>query len=228
MIFDNSWVDENIDNLVKRYIRENEDSLINDEILNTYDLSIYEDDLDLTEEQIEDGYESLDDEQKEELEEIIKDNLYNYESSSYQFAQDEVYKKLDEIYQHNLEEFDDCMSDIVSILRDYFEEKGYDLHANVDYNYSHSYSGGRFTSQYWDLYVEDDESSEMITIRMSDGHDNGRDSKDVEINGFQDSYYFISDIVDNIYMLLDNYDIEYDEVLERIKERLKKVKFEEI
>lgn len=118
-------------------------------------------------------------------------------SDNYNWIEEEYYKMYDEIYDEKLAEIEHTISK-------YILEK-----PNVKYDEetSHSWGKGRFPSVYFTFIRLDDDGNydtdyDEITLRVSDGHDNGR-SSDYEIVFDEYEESELIDILDDIMFTFD-------------------------
>lgn len=129
-------------------------------------------------------YDFVEEEAKNELENDI--DIY--------VDKEKIYEMLDEVYQNNLNTLADVIDESVKTINNYLDS---DNQLYIKYSYSHSWASGRFTSQYFTIKHD---SGLEYKIRYSDGHGNGRDDADVEIQGFD---FDISDIRSELRDLFD-------------------------
>lgn len=161
---------------VLKYVRENLDDLIQSELDNVYNTYGF------TEEDIEN--------------EIARINSIH----SAQDYIDYVGDGIDWVEDIVLKELQDRFLDIVGYVEDKVYElissrDGMDCHLDV----THSFSPGDFPSHYLTVIKEVGDDIEERTIRIGDGHDNGRNDSDLEID-FEDMLdcpdYYDRDIED--------------------------------
>lgn len=161
---------------VLKYVRENLDDLIQSELNNVYNTYGF------TEEDIEN--------------EIARINSIH----SAQDYIDYVGDGIDWVEDIVLKELQDRFLDIVGYVEDKVYElissrDGMDCHMDV----THSFSPGDFPSHYLTVTKEAGDDIEERTIRIGDGHDNGRNNSDLEID-FEDMLdcpdYYDRDIED--------------------------------
>lgn len=181
-----------IEELVDDYIKFNLNRCIN-EVLETLDESyMYENYLDeesfnvLQELEGTRGYITYNDAlnlmNKESIKQLEKDiisSLNDYEDIFRESYREEVLELCDDLYDNK---FNEVKSFIIK-LRDLLNESQDKVIFTYDIDSSRSWSPGRFVSQYFKLMCNDED---VLILRYCDGHYNGRDDNQLEINAFDE------------------------------------------
>lgn len=101
-------------------------------------------------------------------------------------------------YDKNLRIVEDIIWDLINKFNDLEEDDNLKISYNIES--TRSWNAGDFPSQY---FVLSNDNGDEFTIRFCDGHDNGRDSSDYEVNAFdmdleEMKYSIVNDFLGNV------------------------------